>query len=99
MMSAAPRCLKSGTLSSKSILECFQIEVASVNSNPLCCFPWDQLALRRLAGLRNSLYHPFPLVLNAAECSLSIASPTGVLEDGQLRSQIENVCVSRVNGR
>src|SRR4029453_10442283 len=91
MMSAAPRCSERSLLITESILPKFQIEVAIVNSDPLRCLRWEQLAsLRGLARLRDRFYDAFPLKLKTADPSLSISSATAVFEVWQFGGKIEN---------
>src|SRR5215211_938815 len=90
MIRAAPRSRESGALSSRSILQGLEIEIASVNSNPLCCFWRNRKARRALAGLRGGFYQGFPLVLQVTDHSCLISQAAGAFKVRKVASEVEN---------
>src|SRR5512132_1935742 len=97
MISAAPRSREGTALSSHFILQCFQIEVATVDSNSLRCFGWEPgAASRGLAGLRNGFHNRLPLVFHIPDLFPCITNPIGVLEVRQSRSDVSNVAITRI---
>src|SRR6266496_3090539 len=97
MRSAAARSREETGVGSQAILQGLQIEVASVNPNPLRCFGWEQSAASRwLAGLRNGFHDGFPLVFHIPDLFPLITLPIGVLEIRHGRSEVSNVPITRI---
>src|SRR5438552_16675950 len=80
MRSAAARSREETALGSQAMLQGLQIEVATIDSNPLGCFAWEQgAASRRLAGLRYRFHNRLPLVFIIPDLFPCITNPVTVL--------------------
>src|SRR5438067_13884712 len=81
MRSAAARSREETALGSQAMLQGLQIEVATIDSNALRCFAWEQgAASRRLAGLRYRFHNRLPLVFHIPDLFPCITNPIGVLK-------------------
>ena len=99
MRSAAARSREETAFGSQAILQGLQIEVATVDPNPLRCFVWEQVCFQGLAGLRNGFHNALPLVFHIPDLFPCITKPIGVLEVRQVRSDVENVSIARIRRR
>src|SRR6266508_6147893 len=98
MRSAAARSREEIGVGSLAILQGLQIEVASINSNPLRCFTWEQGAASNwVAGLRYRFHNGrLPLVCQIPDLFPCITKPIGVLEVRHGRSEVGNVPITRI---
>src|ERR1041384_5378374 len=96
MISAAARSRGQTGVGSHAMLQRFQIEVATVDPNPLRCFRRDQPIGGSLASLRNGFHNGFPLLLHISDLLSRVTDSVGVLEVCQVSSDIGNVAITRV---
>src|ERR1043166_9143460 len=96
MISAAARSREQTGVGSQAILQRLQIEVATVDPNPLRCFRRDQPIGGGLASLRNGFYYGFPLLLHISDLFSRVTDPVGVLEVCQVGSDIADIAITRV---
>src|SRR5262245_13932909 len=93
MISAAERSLEQNGGGSQAILQCLQIEVATVDPYPLRCFSRDQPMRGSFPTLRNGFHNGFPFLFHISDLFARITNSVGILEVRQVGSDIGDIAI------